>query len=139
MESQYHGSYYRLDWLVGLVRKAVILMSLPSIGDIVGGLLSGLGNLFMQLLNWLWQQAVSLITWLMSLIPHLPIWPGPNTNTAISYVLQQCTYQLNTWNYYICVNLWIVLWMTSIVAESAASVFKALRWALSHLPWVGGD
>lgn len=108
-------------------------------GAWLGALLSGLGNVIMQAADWLWNEAVALINWLLSLLPALPIWPGPSVGTSIGVVLGDLTYQLNTWNYYICINLMIVLWMTSITAEALGAIFRGLRWAFSHIPWVGGD
>lgn len=118
------------------------MIGIPGFGAFtgwLGGLLSGLGNVFINFLSWLWSQAVGVINWLIGLIPHLPLWPGPSTYPAISYLLSELTYQLNTWNYYIAINLWIVLWATAITFEALGAAFKALRWAISHLPFVGGD
>ena len=111
-----------------------------DVTSLLSSLFSGLGNLVISMLNWLWQEAISVINWLISLIPSLPIWPsGIDLGTSWTYILSTLAQELQAWNYYICINLWLYLFGLAMIFEAASATFKALRWLISHLPFVGGE
>lgn len=107
---------------------------------VLTSLLGGIGNLFISFFAYLLGEVNSLIDWLISLLPQLPIWQSayPSVNAAISYVLSTLAPMFAAWNYYVCLNLWIVLLFTAITTEGALAVWKVIRWILTHIPLVGG-
>ena len=112
---------------------------------VLTSLLGGIGNLFVSFFSYLLNEVNAFINWLVSLLPQLPAWPGPNLATIVSDILGfnlggtlSVGYQLETWNYYICVNLDIVLFFLVLTAEGALVVWKFIRWILTHIPLIGG-
>jgi uncharacterized membrane protein len=107
---------------------------------VLSSLLGGIGNLFISFFAYLLNEVGNLITWLISLIPQLPVWQAtyPSISSAISYVLQTLAPMMAAWNYYVCLNLWITLLFVGITTEGALAVWKVIRWILTHIPIVGG-
>lgn len=82
---------------------------------------------------------MGLITWVLSIIPGLPIWPGPDAGNALTFVLNELAQGILAWNHYVALNLLVVLATYVILpAEITSAVWKGVRWLLTHLPWVGG-
>jgi hypothetical protein len=108
-------------------------------GSFLGGLLSGLWDLVRNVFGYIIGQVVALVTWILALLPHLPIWPGPSISTAVSQFMSFAAEPMVTWNYYVALNLYLVLAFTALTAEAASAAFKAIRWLIAKLPWVGGE
>ena len=115
---------------------------------VLTSLLGGIGNLFVSFFGYLLSEVNNLLNWLVSLIPPLPIYNAgwPSISTAITNVLGannqfvgSVAQILYAWNYYIALNLIIVMLFTAIGAESVLAAWKFVRWLLTHLPFgLGG-
>ncbi len=113
---------------------------------ILSSWLGGLGNLFVSFFSYLLSEVNSLLDWIVSLIPPLPIWPGPSISAAVTYVLSGngtsftgLTPYLYAWNYYIALSLGIVVFFSALTAEAGLAVWKFIRWLITHLPFgLGG-
>lgn len=106
---------------------------------VLTSLLGGIGNLFVSFFSYLLNEVNQLLNWLVSLIPPLPSWPGPSIEFASAYVLNYIAPELYAWNYYIALNLALVIFFTALGAESGLAAFKFIRWLLTHLPFgLGG-
>lgn len=109
-----------------------------DLGALLNGLLGGIGGAFVSLFNALVQAVVNLITWLIAQIPHLPLWPGPSASVALSLVLSYLANALTAWNFYVCLNLAIVLGFTYLGLRGVAAAWHVIRWLLTKLPFIGG-
>jgi len=115
---------------------------------VLTSLLGGIGNLFVSLFSYLLNEVNQLLNWLVSLIPPLPIYSNlwPSIGTAITNVLGANSALVGSvaqimyaWNYYIALNLAIVMLFTALGAESVLAAWKFVRWLLTHLPFgLGG-
>lgn len=101
---------------------------------VLTSLLGGIGNLFTSFFAYLLSEVNQLINWIVSLIPPLPVWPGPSIGTASATVLNTLAPYLYAWNYYIALNLLMVLFFSALGTESVLASFKFIRWLLTHLP-----
>ena len=111
---------------------------------VLTSLLGGIGNLFVSFFQYLLNEANSFLDWLVSLIPPLPIYNAawPSISSAITFLLNGngSTWAgfapiLYAWNYYVAMNLAIVMFFTAIGAESVLGAWKFIRWLLTHLPF----
>lgn len=116
-----------------------------DLGSVLSSILSGLGNIFVGFLQYLLSEVLKLVNWIVSLIPALPSWPSgaPSPGTALAWVLDPAHTPLvpmmYAWNYYVMLNLAIVLLFVALSAESLAAAWKFIRWLLTHLPFgLGG-
>lgn len=112
---------------------------------VLTSLLGGIGNLFVSFLQYLLAEVVKLVNWLVSLLPPLPSWPSgaPSISTALAWVLDPTHTPLipmmYAWNYYIMLNLAVVLLFIALGAEAASAAWHFIRWLLTHLPFgLGG-
>lgn len=106
---------------------------------VLTSLLGGIGNIFISLYQYLLNEVNQFLDWLVSLIPALPIWPGPSIAGAIAFVMNILAPMLYAWNYYIALNLMIVLFFTALTAEAGLATWKFIRWLFTHLPFgLGG-
>lgn len=106
---------------------------------VLTSLLGGIGNLFVSFYQYILNEVNQFLNWLVSLIPALPIWPGPSIASAISYVMNILAPMLYAWNYYIALNLMIVLFFTALTTEAGLATWKFIRWLFTHLPFgLGG-
>lgn len=106
---------------------------------VLTSLLGGIGNLFVSFYQYILNEVNQFLNWLVSLIPALPIWPGPSISGAISYVMNILAPMLYAWNYYIALNLMIVLFFTALTTEAGLATWKFIRWLFTHLPFgLGG-
>jgi len=115
---------------------------------VLTSLLGGIGNLFVSFFSYLLNEVNQLLNWLVSLIPPLPIYSNlwPSIGTAITNVLGANSALVGSvaqimyaWNYYIALNLAIVMLFTALGAESVLAAWKFVRWLLTHLPFgLGG-
>jgi hypothetical protein len=106
---------------------------------VLTSLLGGIGNIFISLYQYLLSEVNQFLNWLVSLIPPLPIWPGPSISASISFVMNILAPMLYAWNYYIALNLMIVLFFTALTAEAGLATWKFIRWLFTHLPFgLGG-
>ena len=115
---------------------------------ILTSLLGGIGNLFISFFAYLLNEVNSFLDWLVSLIPPLPIYNAawPHIADAISFLLSGngttwggFTPMLSAWNYYIALNLIIVMFFTAMTAEAGLATWKFIRWLFTHLPFgLGG-
>lgn len=111
-------------------------------------LLGGLGNLAVSFFSYLLSEVNQLLNWLVSLIPPLPIYSAawPSISSAISFVLDGngssfigLAPLLYAWNYYVAMNLIIVMFFTAMGGEAGLATWKFIRWLLTHLPFgLGG-
>lgn len=108
---------------------------------VLTSLLGGIGNLFVSFFSYLLNEVNSFLDWLVSLIPPLPIYNAawPSISSAISYVLNYFAPIIYAWNYYVALNLAIVMFFTALGAESGLAAWKFIRWLFTHLPFgLGG-
>ena len=113
---------------------------------VLSSLLGGIGNLFVSFFAYLLSEINNLLNWIVSLIPPLPIWPGPSISAAVTYVLSGdgttwlgLAPLIYVWNYYVALSLAIVLLFSALTAESGLAIWKFIRWLLTHLPFgLGG-
>jgi hypothetical protein len=106
---------------------------------VLTSLLGGIGNLFVSFFSYLLNEVNQFLDWLVSLIPPLPTWPGPDIGTAVAFVLNYLAPYMYAWNYYIALNLMLVLLFTALGTESALATWKFIRWLFTHLPFgLGG-
>jgi hypothetical protein len=106
---------------------------------VLTSLLSGIGNLFVSFFSYLLNEVNQLLNWLVSLIPPLPVWPGPSIELASATVLNFLAPMMYAWNYYIALNLMLVLFFTALGTEAALAAWKFIRWLFTHLPFgLGG-
>lgn len=115
---------------------------------VLTSLLGGIGNLFVSFFSYLLNEVNSLLNWLVSLIPPLPVYNAawPSISSAITFVMNGngttwlgAAPILYAWNYYIALNLIFVMLFTALGAESVLAAFKFVRWLLTHLPFgLGG-
>lgn len=113
--------------------------------SVLTSLLGGLGNLAVGFLQYLLSEVLTLVNWIISLLPPLPSWPSgaPSPGTALAWVLDPSHTPLvpmmYAWNYYIMLNLAIVLLFVALGAEAASAAWHFIRWLLTHLPFgLGG-
>lgn len=108
-----------------------------------GGWLNDIANWILQPIQeaWSWfvSQAWAFINWLWNLIPAPTAWPGPNVASALSIVLSDVQGPLAAINYYSPINLMFVLILIVLAEEGLLATWHAIRWILTHLPFVGGD
>jgi hypothetical protein len=112
-----------------------------DLGGFLSSLLSGLANVFIGFVSYLLNEVNNLINWLVSLIPPLPSWPSgaPSIASAVSFVLNLLAPYMYAWNYYVALNLAIVLFVTMLGAEATLAAWHFVRWLLTHLPFgLGG-
>jgi len=106
---------------------------------VLTSLLGGIGNLFVSFFSYLLNEVNQFIDWLVSLIPPLPVWPGPSIEAASAFVLNFLAPYLYAWNYYVALNLMLVLLFTALTAEAGLATWKFIRWLFTHLPFgLGG-
>lgn len=108
---------------------------------VLTSLLGGIGNLFVGFFSYLLSEVNQFLNWLVSLIPPLPVYNAawPSISTAIGTILAYFSPMINAWNYYVALNLTIVMFFTALAAESVLAAWKFIRWLFTHLPFgLGG-
>lgn len=106
---------------------------------VLTSLLGGIGNLFVSFFSFLLNEVNDLLNWLVSLIPPLPVWPGPSIDAASQYVLNSLAPYIYAWNYYVALSLGLVVFFSALGAESVLAAWKFIRWLITHLPFgLGG-
>ena len=135
-----HGKIHKRQHAKGSKEDKTMLAFLGVSFDPTGvltSLLGGIGNLFISFFSYLINEANSFLDWLVSLIPPLPIYNAawPSISGAISFLLGYFAPMLYAWNYYVALNLALVMFFTAIGAESVLGAWKFVRWLLTHLPF----
>jgi len=108
---------------------------------VLTSLLGGIGNLFTSFFSYLLNEVNQFLNWLVSLIPPLPLYNAawPSIATAISTITTYFAPLINAWNYYVALNLAIVMLFTALTAEAGLATWKFIRWLFTHLPFgLGG-
>ena len=110
--------------------------------DWLDSIVAALGNMLLNVLQYLLNEVWQLIQWILSLLPALPVFPLALSavSAAFAYLFNNLHFVqiLNSWNYYVALNVGLAFAGTALIAEGAASAFHVLRWLLSKLPFIGG-
>jgi len=126
------GRGYFMGGLMGGITSAL--------GGMVADLASALFTLLQNAFMWLINEAGKLIAFILGLIPQIPFWSHdwPSISDAITVMFQWIVYELNVWNYYVCMDLMFIVILTTLVCDCLLVVWDAIRWIISFLPFVGG-
>lgn len=91
-----------------------------------------------MIVDWIIHAFMTFIGWILSQAPHLPSWPGAALASAVTTVVAALSPGMTAMDYYVPVQLWLVLCGVILTAELSYTVWSGVRWVINHVPFIGG-
>lgn len=107
-----------------------------DLGAIFNGVVSGISSAVINFTNLIVDLVIKFVTWLLTQIPTLPIWPGPDAGVALSVVIARLAYDIQVWQYYINLGLALLLVPIIVSAELTLVAFNIFRKLIAMIPFL---